>query len=318
MKKTAVAVLMSAALVFTAGAVAQANKAEADEAQKIVYDVSKDYPGATGDYVAVVGSGGPEWYYQALNTYEFHIYGAEGQNAETGALTTDNSNTTLQLYPMIRNGNQGNGVSTSMADGSGNKNLDYLVQYPAGYGIAYNDAEVGTGTFTASQQYANIFGGQQVHPGVNLAMVYAFKAPRAGSVYLQDEVISAQLGGDGVQFAIFHQPANCTSIGFPDWGGFIPFSLYGATPIYPEAKVAPQANGTGWQYVPAGGSVSYTTDNFDVAAGDMIYFVLDAAGTITNDLTYFTPAVIYPPHSRADRAVCEYLSPRSPQHCEWI
>lgn len=297
--KTALAFVCTLAVAGgTFGAWGNVGKfAKAEEAVKTVYDVSKDYPGATGNYVAVSGSGGPEWYYQALNTDQFHIYGAIDQDVATGALTTNTGNTTLKMYPMIRNGNQGNGVETQMADGSGYKYLDYLVQYPAGNGIGNTDAEIGQGYITASAQYCNIYGGQYVHPGTNLAVVYSFVAPRDGVVYLEDTVSVMSEYSDGVRFAIFHQPVSGAQVGYGLWGGVwggsVAQSLYGAIPVYPTAKVAPQANGTGWKNVYYGSPVSYRTGLYSVAKGDVIHFVLDDGVAMGNDLTWFTPAVVY-------------------------
>ena len=94
--------------------------------EQTVYDVEKEYPGATGDYAQVSGSGGPNWYFQALDTVGFYAYGTIGSDSDTGALATDTTNTTLQLYPLVRDGNQGNGTPTELKDGSGNKNLDQI------------------------------------------------------------------------------------------------------------------------------------------------------------------------------------------------
>ena len=304
--KKAVSFLMSMALMLTTGVVAVGNSVTvaADTTEKTMYDVSKDYPGVAGDYTPVVANNTGEWYYQALNTAGFFEYGALEQNTTTGALTTSSTNTTLMLFPMARDGNQGNGIDTTMADGSGTKKLDKLVQWQPGYGIGSLDSQIGKahslgGTVSASSQYCNIFGGQYVHPGTNLAVVYSFVVPRTGTVYFEDTVATMSQGGDGVRFAILHQPAAHTGINSFTWdpGSYgdkqITRGLYGAVPVYPTPKVAPAADGTGWQHVAVGQPFSYRTELYEVEQGDVIHFVLDAGGTITNDLTYFTPAIVY-------------------------
>ncbi len=260
--------------------------------EQTVYDVEKEYPGATGDYAQVSGSGGPNWYFQALDTVGFYAYGTIGSDSDTGALATDTTNTTLQLYPLVRDGNQGNGTPTELKDGSGNKNLDYLVQYPAGNGIAYSDAEIGTGYYTSSQQYLRISGGQSVHPGTNLSVVYSFRVPKSGSVYLKDD-IRVVVGGNGVRLAVYHQPKENTGLGYGAWGGSVAMSLYGAKPVFPTPKTNIQASGEGWQLIQAGSTYRFITDNIDVVEGDILHFILDANGDITNDQTFFAPKVVY-------------------------
>lgn len=274
--------------------IAAATPASAEEPTQVktVYDAEKEYPGATGDYVAVAGSGGPQWYYQALNTAAYHTYLEYDSN---GVLTTNTANSTLQLWPMVRNGNQGDGISTEMKDGSGNKNLDYLVQYPAGYGVAYTDAEVDYATYTASAQFCNFYGGQWVHPGLNLAPVYSFKVPRSGSVYLKDLIRVSAGSTDGVRLGVYLQPkesALLSTVGGV-WGGLECFTLYGAHAVYPTPNVPMQYSGAGWQLIPAGSNFQFMTDNFDVKEGDMIHFILDANGSINSDTTFFAPKVIY-------------------------
>lgn len=269
--------------------------AEEPTEEKTVYDAEKEYPGATGDYAAVSGSGGPQWYYQALDMFGFYAYGTGESNPDTGELTTNTVNTTLWMYPFVRNGNQGNGTPTEMKDGSGTKNLDFLVQYPAGNGIANTDAEIGTGYYTSSCQFANFYGGQWVHPGTNLAVVYSFKVPRTGAVYLKDD-IRVIAGGNGVRLAVYHQSkaaAEAADNRGNSWGGSVAMNLYGAKPVYPTPKVHMQDSGAGWQLIPAGGTFRFITDNFDVEEGDMIHFILDANGSINSDQTFFAPKVIY-------------------------
>ncbi len=275
-------------LLCGVGLVRQTASAE----EQTVYDVEKEFPGATGEYAAVSGSGGPQWYYQALDVAGFYAYGALESDAETGALTTNTGNTTLQLYPLVRDGNQGNGTPTEMKDGSETRNIDYLVQYPAGNGIAYSDSQIGTEYYTSSQQFLRMAGGQSVHPGTNLAVVYSFKVPRSGSVYLKDN-IRVIAGGNGVRFSVYHQPKDTSNLGYGAWGGSVALSLYGAKPVYPTPKTQMQVSGAGWQLVPAGSSFRFITDNFDVAEGDVLHFILDANEDITNDQTFFAPKVIY-------------------------
>ncbi len=261
-------------------------------ADQQVYDVEKEFPGATGEYTAVSGSGGPQWYYQALDVVAFYAYGTGESNVETGALTTNVSNTTLQLYPLVRDGNQGNGTSTEMKDGSGEKNIDALVQYPAGNGVAYSDADIGTQYYTSSQQYLKMWGGQAVHPGKNLAVVYSFKVPRSGSVYLKDD-IRVVAGGNGVRLSVYHQPQENSALGYGVWGGSTALSLYGAKPIYPTPQTHINASGAGWQFIPADSTFRFITDNIDVREGDVLHFILEGNEDISNDKTFFAPKVVY-------------------------
>lgn len=267
----------------------------AQEPEKKVYDAEKEFAGASGEYAPVSGSGGPQWYFQALDMVGFYTYGTGESNPETGELTTNTVNTTLWMYPFVRDGNQGDGTPTEMKNGSGIKNIDYLVQYPAGNGIAYQDSQIGTEFYTSSQQFAKFAGGQWVHPGTNLAVVYSFKVPRAGVVYLKDEIRVIE-GGNGVRLSVYHQSRSNAEMEDgrgKAWGGSVAMTLYGAKPVYPEPKVHMQDSGAGWQVIPAGGKFSFMTDNFEVSEGDVLHFILDANGNIANDTTFFAPKVVY-------------------------
>ena len=262
-----------------------------------VHDLSKEYPGATGEYAQVPNNGTDLWKFQALNLADFFQYGTLGADSTTGQLTTGTSNTTLQMYPMIRDGNQGAGVATVLYPGYDNtsvKNLDFLVQYPQSNSIAYTDAEIGTGYFTASNQYNRVFGGQSIHPGTNCATVISFVAPKAGDVYIKDTLRIDNLGSDGLKLAIYHQQATYTNLGYGVWGGVSVYSLYGATPIFPQKGVNISSNyGDGWATVPNTGRYSYATENFHVDVGDMITFIYAGGATINCDQTYTAPKVVY-------------------------
>lgn len=292
---TAVFCLFSGSLTAGMGLTeTAASDGNSSDGVKTVYDVSRDFPGVSdgADVNAFISANGPdEWYYQALNVPAFYQYGAADQDAQTGALTTDTDNTALQLFPQITHGGA-SPQEIEMKDGTGKRNLPKLIQYPNGNGIADTPDQIGSGGYTASVQYSGIYGGQWVHPGQGLAMVYSFQAPRDGSVYLKDSIRKTD-GGDGVQFAVLHQPAAYADAGYGRWGDAPARSLYGAVPVYPSPKTAMQADGTGWQYVAPGTTFDFLCDNFDVKQGDMIHFILDGKDDSSYDQTFFAPSVVY-------------------------
>ena len=149
MKNRKIILVGAIACCMSLSFVVPSQKAQRASADPETYEVSKDFPGAVGEHVSVTGAGTAVWKFQALNLAEFFMYGTLEANATTGQLTTTTSNTTLQLFPMIKHGGYPDGVSTVMypgTDPTNSKSIDMLVQYPAGNGMATLDSDVGTGS----------------------------------------------------------------------------------------------------------------------------------------------------------------------------
>ena len=262
-----------------------------------IHDVSKEFPGATGEYIKVDGIGNNLWKFQCFNVVDFFESGTINANLTTGQLEANALNTSLQMYPMIRNGGWAGGDNIVLYPGydtSNTKVIDFLCSYPAGRNMTYDENAVGTGSFTCSGLYNRVNGGQSIHPGTNCATVTCFFAPKAGDVYVQDMLHIDNAGSDGICLAIYHQPAQYTSLGDGVWGGNETHGLFGATPIFPQNGVNMSSDyQTGWAKVPNQGEYSYITDNFHVETGDMIAFIYAPGNDVSYDLTYTAPKVIY-------------------------
>ena len=191
----------------------KASKADSDLE---IHDVSKEFPGATGEYIKVDGIGNNLWKFQCFNVVDFFESGTINADLTTGQLDANALNTSLQMYPMVRNGGWAGGDNIVLYPGyntSNTKVIDFLCSYPAGRNMTYDEAAVGTGSFTCSGLYNKVNGGQSIHPGTNCATVSCFFAPKAGDVYIQDMLHIDNPGSDGICLAIYHQPAQYTSLG---------------------------------------------------------------------------------------------------------
>ena len=271
--------------------------ARADSNDLEIHDVAKEFPGATGAYVKVDGAGNELWKFQCFNLVDFFESGTINADQATGQLDVNPVNTSLQMYPMQRNGGWSGGDNIVLYPGydtSNTKVIDFLCSYPAGRNMTYDESSVGTGSFTCSGLYNRVFGGQGIHPGTNCATVSCFFAPKAGDVYIQDMLHIDNAGSDGIKLAIYHQPASYTTIGDQVWGGVESFGLFGAKPIFPSKGINMSSDYlTGWASVPNSGEFSYVTDNFHVEKGDMIAFIYAGGNSISYDTTFTAPKVIY-------------------------
>ncbi|MDR0831650.1 MAG: hypothetical protein LBM99_01990 [Bacillales bacterium] len=178
------------------------------------------------------------------------------------------------MYPY----NDGQAQPTTMEDGSTAQMLTHFVPYPAPAGLS-----------ESAVQYCTIAGGQWVHPGNNADAVYAFKVPKSGTLYATDLVSTS--GSDGVRIKVLHKTAaqvaesittetviafNLTTIDYDD-----------NTQIFPTDSE--------WLNISAGSfnTTRFTTDNIAVQQNDWLFFILNKNGDINNDMTFFSPSVIY-------------------------
>lgn len=118
------------------------------------------------------------------------------------------------------------------------------------------------GAYTFNLIYNGAF-----HPDENDS-VLAWRAPRDGTISINSKSISVASGGDGVYVK----------------------AMKGSSNVWPAS---------GWQYISAGGSVTFPKTTLDVSQNEYIYFIVNKYGNNSCDTTYWSPELSYMPDNKS-------------------